>query len=240
MNLSQRAALGGQLNNVLALLEAHFGLQNWWASADSFEVIAGALLVQHTAWTGASKAVGNLQAAGVLSIDGILGLDAPVLFDLVRPSGAYRQKAAKLRAFAAHVRSNHDDDIAAMLRCPTDHLRNELLSIWGVGHETADTIMLYAAHRPCFVLDTYTQRTLERLGVIQPDTRSDELRVLLQDELAANAQQLAEYHALFVQLGKVYCGKKADCDHCPLLLVCRYGSRGYQCVPNHSSRPSRG
>ena len=226
MNLPSAAELAARLEPLLDALVEHFGPQRWWITTEPFEVIAGALLVQNTAWTGAAKAIENLRAAGALSIDGILGLDDLRCQELVRPSGSFRQKTAKLQAFAAHVRDEHDGDLARMLRAPTEPLRRELLGIWGVGPETADAILLYAARQPSFVADTYTQRALERLGVIPRGVPRAALRTLLLAALPQDAAQLAEQHALFVRLGKAHCRSTPDCAPCPLLLGCRYGSGG--------------
>ena len=224
--LPSPAELAARLEPLLDALAEHFGPQRWWTTTEPFEVIAGALLVQNTAWTGAAKAIENLRAAGVLSIDGILGLDDLRCQELVRPSGSFRQKTAKLQAFAAHVRDEHDGDLARMLRAPTEPLRRELLGIWGVGPETADAILLYAARQPSFVADTYTQRALERLGVIPRDVPRAALRTLVLAALPQDAERLAENHALFVRLGKAHCRTTPDCASCPLLLGCRYGSGG--------------
>ena len=226
MNLPSAAELAARLEPLLDALAEHFGPQRWWITTEPFEVIAGALLVQNTAWTGAAKAIENLRAAGVLSIDGILGLDDLRCQELVRPSGSFRQKTAKLQAFAAHVRDEYDGDLARMLRAPTEPLRRELLGIWGVGPETADAILLYAARQPSFVADTYTQRALERLGVIPRDVPRAALRTLVLAALPQDAERLAENHALFVRLGKAHCRSTPDCAPCPLLLGCRYGSGG--------------
>ena len=224
--LPSPAELAGRLEPLLDAMAEHFGPQRWWTDTEPFEVIAGALLVQNTAWTGAAKAIENLRAAGALSLDGILGLDELSCQELVRPSGSFRQKTAKLRAFAAHVRDEHDGDLARMLRVPIEPLRRELLGIWGVGPETADAILLYAARQPSFVVDTYTQRTLERLGVIPGGAPRAALRTLLLEALPQDAWQLAEHHGLFVRLGKAHCRTTPDCAPCPLLLGCRYGSGG--------------
>lgn len=226
MTLPSPAELADRLEPLLDALAEHFGPQRWWTDTDTFEVIAGALLVQNTAWIGAAKAIENLRAAGALSIDGILALDELRCQELVRPSGSFRQKTAKLHAFAGHVRDEHDGDLDRMLHTPIELLRRELLDIWGVGPETADAILLYAARQPSFVVDTYTQRTLERLGVIPKDMPRAALRALLLEALPADAWRLAEAHGLFVRLGKAHCRSTPDCATCPLLLGCRYGSGG--------------
>ena len=226
MTLPSPAELAVRLEPLLDALAEHFGPQRWWTDTDPFEVIAGALLVQNTAWTGAAKAIENLRAASALSIDGILALDELRCQELVRPSGSFRQKTAKLNAFAGHVRDAHDGDLAHMLRAPMEPLRRELLGIWGVGPETADAILLYAARQPSFVVDTYTQRTLERLGVIPGGVPRPALRTLLLGALPQNAWQLAEAHGLFVRLGKAHCRSTPQCASCPVLMGCRYGSGG--------------
>ena len=226
MTLPAPAELADRLEPLLDALAEHFGPQRWWTDTDPFEVIAGALLVQNTAWTGAAKAIENLRAAGALSIDGILALDELSCQELVRPSGSFRQKTAKLHAFATHVRAAHDGDLHRMLRAPMEPLRRELLGIWGVGPETADAILLYAARQPSFVVDTYTQRSLERLGVIPGGAPRPALRALLLAALPPDAWQLAEAHGLFVRLGKAHCRSTPDCASCPLLMGCRYGSGG--------------
>ena len=226
MTFPSPAALADRLDPLLDALAEHFGPQRWWTDTDPFEVIAGALLVQNTAWTGAAKAIENLRAVGALSIGGILALDELRCQELVRPSGSFRQKTAKLNAFAGHVRDAHDGDLNRMLRAPREPLRRELLGIWGVGPETADAILLYATRQPSFVVDTYTQRTLERLGVIPGGVPRAALRALLLEALPPDAWQLAEAHGLFVRLGKAHCRSTPQCASCPVLMGCRYGSGG--------------
>ena len=196
MNLPSPAALTKRLVPLLDVLADHFGPQRWWTDTDPFEVIAGALLVQNTAWAGAAKAIENLRAAGALSVDGVLGLDELRCQELVCPSRAIRQKTAKLKAFAEHVRDAHDCDLGRMLRAPMEPLQRELLGIWGVGPETADAIRLYAARKPSFVVDTYTQRTLERLGVILRGVPRPALRALPLEALPQDPWQLDEAHGL--------------------------------------------
>ncbi|MCY3782246.1 MAG: hypothetical protein OXG79_00475 [Chloroflexi bacterium] len=138
----------------------------------------------------------------------------------------FRQKTAKLKAFAGHVHDAHDGDLDHMLRAPMEPLRRELLGIWGVGPETADAILLHAARNPSFVVDAYTQRALERLGVIPGSVLRAALRALLLEALPRDPWQLAEAHGLFVRLGKAHCGSTPDCATCPLLLGRQYGSGG--------------
>ena len=213
-----------RLTPVFETLAAHFGPQGWWRSADGFEVIAGALLVQNTAWPNAQAALDNLAAVGALSIQGVLRLDEATLQDLVRPSGYYRQKALKLRVFAAYVQDMYGGSLDAMLDRPLDELRAELLALWGVGAETADTILLYAARQPSYVVDRYTARILARLGVVPEGITHDRLRTWLMQAIAPDVERYAEQHALLVRHGKTFCRTTPDCPECPLLGICRYGS----------------
>lgn len=217
------AGLGRRLEPVFDALARHYGPQHWWPARHSFEMIAGALLVQNTAWTNAQRALDNLTAARALSVQGILDLDELTLQELVRPSGYYRQKAAKLRSFARHVRDEHGGELAALLSLPMGGLRRELLSIWGVGAETADAIILYAAQQPSFVVDGYTVRVLSRIGLIEGRTSRRLVRKWLMEAIAPDPRRYAEYHALVVRHGKAPCRKTPDCPECPLLAMCRYG-----------------
>lgn len=187
-------------------------------------MIAGALLVQNTAWANAQAALDNLRAAGALSVAGVLGVSEARLQELVRPSGYYRQKTLKLQTFAAQVRDRHGGRLSEMLGQPMERLRDELLGIWGVGTETADSIILYAARQPSFVVDTYTRRILSRLGLVADDLGAGELRAMLMAAIPPDVDAYAEYHALLVRHGKVFCRRTPRCPECPLGGLCRYGS----------------
>ena len=204
------------------LLGVH-GRQGWWPGRHSFEVCAGAILVQNTAWTNARKALDNLQRGGADSVLGVLTLSEAKLADLIRPSGYYNQKAAKLAGFCDYVAQNYDADLGRFLSLPRDRLRAELLSLWGIGAETADSIILYAARQPSFVIDTYTVRFLERVGIIPSDVNRDQLRRAVMAALPEDVELYAEMHALIVQHGKRFCGTSPRCGDCPLIGSCDFG-----------------
>ena len=204
------------------LLGVH-GQQGWWPGRHSFEVCAGAILVQNTAWTNARKALDNLQRGGADSVLGILTLSEAKLADLIRPSGYYNQKAAKLAGFCDYVADNYGAELERFLSLPRDRLRAELLSLWGIGAETADSIILYAARQPSFVIDTYTVRFLARLGIVPRDVKRDELRRAVMDALPEDVELYAEMHALIVQHGKRFCGTSPRCGDCPLIGSCDFG-----------------
>ncbi|MBI4202707.1 MAG: hypothetical protein HY532_06325, partial [Chloroflexi bacterium] len=142
-----------------------YGPQGWWPGAENpWEVILGAILTQNTAWLNVKRALANLKAAGAIPPPRIRDLPQNELAQLIRPSGYFNTKARKLKAFAHHLGAQYNDDLDAFLRQDLSALRPELLSIYGIGPETADDILVYAAGKPSFVIDLYTKRVLQRLG----------------------------------------------------------------------------
>jgi endonuclease-3 related protein len=234
------------LLEVYRRLLRRYGPQGWWPGDGAFEVCVGAILTQNTAWGNVEKAMPRLTEAGVLSVGGLHWLPEAELAELIRSSGYFNTKARKLKAFVGHLYERYHGDLAALLaRRPTEALREELLSIHGIGEETADDILLYAAGRPSFVVDAYTRRIVDRLGlrpsVVHPEPARPELvegrrrqrdtyqayRTLFMDALPADTALYNEYHALLVRLGKEVCRKQEPyCGGCPLQGVCETGSTG--------------
>jgi endonuclease-3 related protein len=164
-------------------LSRAWGPQHWWPAETAFEVIAGAILTQNTSWTNVERALTSLQEAGVLSVEGIRELPLAELEQLVRSSGYFRQKALRLKNFIAFLDEEYGGSLDDMLSTPTQQLRAELLAQNGIGPETADSILLYAGHRPIFVVDAYTRRVLERHDAVTPDARYDDIRMLVEHGL---------------------------------------------------------
>jgi endonuclease-3 related protein len=198
---------------------------HWWPDADPFEVIVGAILVQNTAWTNVERALDRLRAANALDPGAMAGLSEEALEELVRPSGQYRQKTKKLRAFLA-LAERHDG-LVALLSLPVVDLRTALLGTWGIGEETADAIVVYAARKPAFVIDAYTQRIFGRLGIgpvsstSYTDWQRDFVAVLLEDR-----DLWARYHALIVMHAKHLCRKlRPLCGDCLLAPRCPAAGR---------------
>lgn len=217
---------GTRLRQVYNLLLQGYGPQGWWPADTPFEMALGAILVQSTAWTNAAKALAALRKAGALNPAALSRLSEAEVGELVRSSGFYTVKARRLKAFANHVMDKHDGDLDAMLAQPPDTLRPELLSIHGIGQETADCIILYAAGKPRFVIDEYTRRILGRLG-IGPDPRAPypDLQRFFEESLPADTRMFAEYHALLVALAKDVCRKSPYCHRCVLNRECRFARR---------------
>ena len=171
-----------------ALYQA-WGPQHWWPADTRFEVILGAYLTQNTAWTNVEKALANLRAANVLSLEGIRGVSRRRLERLIRPSGYFRQKAQRLKTFIAFLDKKYDGSLDKLFSQPTTMLREELLSLNGVGPETADSILLYAGSHPVFVVDAYTRRILARHEILPEKSAYDDIRELFERALAAVADK---------------------------------------------------
>ena len=157
--------LAVRLPEVYQRLSRAYGPQHWWPGEGPFEVIVGAILTQSAAWTNVEKALRNMRAAGCWSFPALHGIPQSQLAEIVHPSGYFNAKARKLKAFAAHVVEVYSGDLSAMLAQDTGVLRDDLLSIHGIGDETADDIVLYAAGKPSFVIDAYTRRIIDRMGL---------------------------------------------------------------------------
>jgi endonuclease-3 related protein len=200
-----------------------FGPQGWWPARSAFEVVVGAILTQSTAWVNVERAIAALRRAGGLRPGVLHRLPPRRLATLVRASGFYRVKAGRLRAFLQHLARRHAGRLRRFLRQPVPTLRAELLSIPDIGPETADSILLYAAGRPVFVVDAYTRRILSRHRVVAADVGYGELQALLMDHLPRDPALFNEYHALLVRVAKEYCrASVARCAECPL----RFDLRG--------------
>ncbi|MBI1885377.1 MAG: endonuclease III domain-containing protein [Chloroflexi bacterium] len=216
-------ALREKLLDIYGRLYDAYGPQHWWPGETPFEVVVGAVLTQSAAWGNVEKALANLKAAGALSAEGLLRVPEGELARLVYPAGYYNAKARKLKAFAALLWERFGGDLDRLLATPAEELRPLLLSTHGIGPETADSILLYAAGRPVFVVDTYTRRLFGRLG-IRPDR--DEYAAwqsLFIQNLPRHARLFNEYHALIVEHGKTICRRTPLCARCPLLAVCAFG-----------------
>ena len=198
----------------------HRGPQGWWPAETPFEVCVGAILVQNTAWPNAEKALAALRTAGRLSYAGLAGIAPADLAVLIRPSGCYNVKAKRLAAFVAFLGREYGGRVESMSSREPRALRAQLLAVPGIGRETADSIALYAASLPLFVIDAYTRRVFGRLGMIRGDEAYDELQRWFMDGLATDAALFNEYHAQIVIHAKDVCRKRPLCSRCPLDSSC--------------------
>ncbi len=174
-----------------ALFQA-WGPQHWWPAQSRFEVIVGAYLTQNTAWTNVEKALANLRAAHLLSVNGIRRASLAELERLIRPSGYFRQKAKRLKLFVAFLDERYEGSLAKLFARPTKELREELLNLHGVGPETADSMLLYAGNHPVFVVDAYTRRILDRHQILPETSDYEEIRELFEKALTSLEKGVAE------------------------------------------------
>jgi endonuclease-3 related protein len=209
-------------------LYRRYGPQGWWPGDGPLDVVIGAILTQSAAWTNVEKAMQNLKNADCWSLESIDRCAQEELASIIRPSGYFNAKSRKLKAFAHHVCHHYSGDLEAFFNQETVELRSELLSIHGVGPETADDILVYAAGKPSFVIDAYTRRIMDRMGLINQKESGkkssyEECQSRFQDGLPADVQLYNEYHALLDQHAKVACAKVPRCSDCCLLDLCLTG-----------------
>lgn len=196
---------------------AHFGHRSWWPGNTKFEIIVGAILTQNTNWTNVEKAIANLKRDGLLNARKLYAVHPSTCASLIRPAGYFRVKTKRLRSFLKFFVENYAASTRRMVGEDLEKLRDELLSVNGVGPETADSILLYALNKPIFVIDAYTKRILNRHRMCSEEAAYDELQEIFMDHLEHDADLFNDYHAQLVQVGKTYCRPKdPKCDDCPL------------------------
>jgi endonuclease-3 related protein len=238
-----------QIQQIYLTVSRTWGPQHWWPAQSRFEVIVGAFLTQNTSWSNVELAMRQLRAAKLLSVSGIREIKTAKLEKLVRSSGYFRQKAQRLKNFVKFLDANYDGSLTRMFSQPTHKLREELLSLNGIGPETADSILLYAGQHPVFVVDAYTKRIASRHQIADSNASYDELRIMFERALesisvpsargtflpdgashppsrmskakrCSTAQVYNDMHGFMVGIGKNYCRKtKPDCERCPLVAL---------------------
>ena len=207
---------GQRLMEMFTLLSNHFGPQNWWPAETELEMMVGAVLTQNTNWKNVEKAIENLKSKRMLSLKGLCSLSAAEIAHEIRPAGYFNVKAKRLKNLINFIAESYQADLTLFFEDKTQSLRQGLLSVKGIGPETADSILLYAARRPVFVIDAYTHRILCRHNMSEEQTTYDELQALFMDHLPEDPALFNEFHALIVQVGKAYCRKNPLCNRCPL------------------------
>jgi len=210
------------LNNIYHQLIDYYDPQHWWPAQEPFEVMVGAILTQSAAWTNVEKAIANLKATEALSPEALRRFTLPEIAMLIRPCGYYNAKALKLKSLANWLGEYYQDDLDRLFANDTDQLRQQLLSIHGIGPETADSIILYAANKPVFVIDAYTRRIVGRIG-LAPDSNSyAAYQSFFMNNLPTDVGLFNEYHALLVCLAKNVCRSRPLCQQCCLDNLCRF------------------
>lgn len=206
-------------------LESAYGDLGWWPAETNEEMVIGAILVQNVSWNNTQRALLNLSNNGLLSLPAIHRASADQVAACIVPTRFFNMKARRLKTFAMHVMTRHDGSLERLLRQPMATLRKELLSIQGIGPETADDILLYGAKYPSFVIDAYTKRILERHQAIPQHVGYDELRDWFMTHLPNDTPLFNQFHALLDRLGNRCClAKKPRCIECPLCDTCAFGT----------------
>ena len=200
-----------------------YGPQYWWPGDSPFEIVVGAILTQSVAWSNVEKAIINLKASGAFSMEGLRDMSEEDMAVHIRSSGYFKQKAKKLKAFIFYVWQYYDGNLQQLFAQDVKALRTELLSIYGIGNETADDIVLYAAQKASFVVDGYTRRILTRLEKNPRDDDYEAYQGIFHETLQSDLLLFNEYHALLVRHGKETCKKTPRCGECCLLDVCPTG-----------------
>lgn len=203
-------------------LQVRYGRQQWWPGDSAFEVMVGAVLTQNTAWVNVERALANLRSATAMDPQCLVSVAPKTLATWLRPSGYFNVKTKRLRALCRWVLDSHG--LPALSRETTALLRSGLLSVHGVGPETADAILLYAFQRPVFVVDAYTRRIFSRLNLCEQNEEYESLRLRFQSKLPQDVPLLNEYHALIVRHGKGTCKPRPLCHKCCLADMCPTGA----------------
>ncbi|MBU2529878.1 MAG: endonuclease III domain-containing protein [Elusimicrobia bacterium] len=225
-----------ELLDIYTILLKAFGPRGWWpttikgfkpayhkkkkrniSSKEIFEICIGAILTQNTSWSNVETAIEKLNLAGLIDPLKIKAVRSARLSGIIKSSGYYKQKSLKLKIFANHVIKNHKNDVKKwLIKSDTTQLREELLSLYGIGPETADSIILYAAQKPKFIADAYAIRIFNRIGFLNSLNYSY-IQDYCENILPKDVYLLQEYHALLVELAKLFCKKKKPlCDECPI------------------------
>jgi len=197
------------------LLE-NYGEQNWWPADSKLECAIGAILTQNTSWNNVEKAIINIKSVMDITIENLSVLSTNELSLLIRPSGFYKQKAKRIKRLIEFINNQYEGKIENMEHENLKSLRAGLLSINGIGPETADCILLYVVNKPIFVIDKYTYRLLYRHGFIVRETSYSEMQNLFMEDLENRSGLFGEFHALIVEVGKNHCKKRALCEDCPI------------------------
>ncbi len=214
---SLQSSITDLLTDIYNRMYSALGPQHWWPGDTPFEVCVGAILTQNTSWTNVSRAIDNLKEAGVMGAASLYALPLERLAELIRPAGYYNIKAQRLHNFLTLLMESYDGELENLFSQGLEAARKELLSVNGIGPETADSMLLYAGRLPTFVVDAYTIRALMRHDIVDENAGYHSVRELFMDNLPEDAELFNEYHALWVNVGKSFCKKsKPRCDQCPL------------------------
>ncbi|HPN72674.1 MAG TPA: hypothetical protein PKZ41_01610 [Candidatus Omnitrophota bacterium] len=217
-------ARGEVIRKMFFLLEEHFGDLGWWPARSRFEVIVGAVLTQNTSWRNVENAIRELKRLGLLNLKALRHAGGESVQKAIRCTGYFRQKTERLKRVCEFFAVECGDHMKKRFSGATPLLRQKLLSIKGIGPETADSILLYAFQRPVFVVDAYTIRIFQRHSVLSGEKDYNSIQEMVHTALGLDVRMFNQFHALIVETGKRFCLKKeAKCEICPLKGLLRRG-----------------
>lgn len=203
------------LEDIYYTLLNEYGYQKWWPLKDGkepfLEISLGAILTQNTSWKNVEKALENLIKENLISFEKLENIPEELLHQIIKPAGFYKRKSKTIKEFVKKTKKIDRKKID----------RDFLLSIKGIGKETADSILLYALEKPVFVVDAYTKRIFSRVGILEKNADYDEVQIVFEKNLPKDVNLFKEYHALIVEHGKRFCRKKPLCENCPLKDLCQ-------------------
>lgn len=202
-------------------LDSRFKVENWWPAESEFEIMVGAILTQQTTWEKVEKVIRDMKKVGLLEVDALAEADLDGLEEIVMPAGFYSQKARRVKGLAEYLKMHCDSDPKVLLEKPLEEARAELLSIRGVGEETADAILLFAARRPKFVAASYVARIFQRTGILDSDDYGT-IQIFVESQVPLDPRIYAKFYALLVQLAKTHCRTKPVCRGCPIEADCAF------------------
>lgn len=210
----------------------NFGPQGWWPGDTQEEIILGAILTQAVSWSNVEKAINNLKNHSLLNFAALAQAEDEQILPLIKPALYHRQKLRKIRAFLKFLQQEYAGSLEQMWTEDLAILRTKLLNVWGIGPETADSILLYAGEKAIFVVDAYTKRIFSRLGMVNEEISYHDLQYFLEQNTEKDVAIYNEFHALLVALGASCCRKNRPlCPSCPLSGSCKY-FRGRQEIDN--------
>ena len=212
-----------KVDDIYRRLDAHYSVEGWWPAESPWEIMVGAILVQQTNWESVTVALRELRARGLLDVDAMDDMPQEELETILRPTGFYRQKARNIKALSSYLRVNHHSDPMHLLCQDTEAARRELLTLPGIGNETADVILLFAGGRPCFIAAAYVSRVLGRVGTLSSDDYS-EVKKFMESCLEPDPVKYARFYALLVQHARTTCRSRPKCGACVLSSECAFSS----------------
>lgn len=196
-----------------------YDVESWWPKDNVFEVAVGAILTQQANWNSVLNVLDDLRSREILSVDSLANIDNEELETLLRPVGFFRQKSTRLKNLALYIQKEYQSDMNLLMKKNLQETRQELLSLSGIGPETADSILLFGASHPVFIAANYCLRILNRLGTTNSKDY-EEVRQFVEKEIGNNSEVLTNLYALLVEHAKKYCLSKPRCSECFLLDVC--------------------